>query len=66
MPLLDGSSQDTIGSNIGELHQGPTYQATKLKYGAKVANKQAVAISLKKAGQYHKRPNAQKLMGTKL
>lgn len=66
MPLDDGSSQDAISNNISELHTGGVYAKTKLKYGAKVANKQAVAISLKKAGQYHKRPSAQKLMGTKL
>jgi hypothetical protein len=66
MPLEDGSSQDDISDSIAELHTGKQYAKTKLKYGAKIANKQAVAISLKKSGKYNKRPSAQKLIGTKL
>lgn len=49
MPLKKGSSQKTISSNIRELHGGKTYAHTKAKFGAKRANKQAVAIALHEA-----------------
>jgi len=45
MPLSQGSSRATFGKNIEEFHGGKTYKKTKRKYGAKVANKQAVAVA---------------------
>lgn len=49
MPLKKGKSRKTISTNIRELHTGKTYAKTKKKYGAKKANKQAVAIALAEA-----------------
>ena len=49
MPLKKGSSQKTISRNISELHTGKTYAATKKKFGAAKANKQAIAIALEQA-----------------
>lgn len=49
MPMLDGDSKETISDNIAEFHQGKTFAKTKRKFGAKVANKQAVAASLSNA-----------------
>lgn len=49
MPLQSGHSRKTISSNIKELHHGPKYAKTKRKFGAKKANKQAVAIALDKS-----------------
>lgn len=46
MPLKSGTSNDTVSSNISELHRGKTYSRTKHKYGKKRASKQAVAIAL--------------------
>ena len=46
MPLKSGTSNDTVSSNISELHGGKTYSRTRRKYGKKRANKQAVAIAL--------------------
>jgi len=45
-PLKKGKSRKTVSSNIRELHQGKTYARTRRKFGAKKANKQAVAIAL--------------------
>jgi hypothetical protein len=47
MPLLSGKKN--IGKNISELHSGKTYAKTKAKYGKEKANKQAIAIAMKKA-----------------
>ena len=47
MPLSKGTSKRTVSKNIRELHQGKTFARTKKKFGAKKANKQAVAIALK-------------------
>jgi len=49
MPLKPGSSQNTISSNIKELHTGNTYAHTAAKFGADKANKQAVAIAMSEA-----------------
>jgi hypothetical protein len=48
MPLLAGSSNDTVSANISELHHGKTFRRTKKKYGKKKAQKQAIAIALSK------------------
>lgn len=57
-PLKKGFSKKTISKNIEELHTGKKYSATKKKFGKKIADKQAIAISLniarkskKKAGK---------------
>jgi hypothetical protein len=46
MPLKKGTSRKTVSNNIRELHEGRTYARTRKKFGAKKANKQAVAIAL--------------------
>lgn len=51
MPLKKGSSRKTVSSNIRELHGGKTYAHTASKFGKTRANRQAVAIALKKAGK---------------
>lgn len=48
MPLKSGKSKKTVSSNIKELHKGEVFQKTKKKFGAKKADKQAVAIALSK------------------
>jgi len=58
MPLKKGSSQKTISSNISELHSGKQFDKTKEKFGKKVADKQAIAIALSKAGKSNKKQNA--------
>lgn len=47
MPLDPKAS---IGENVAELHKGPQYEKTKTAHGAGVANRQAVAIAEKTAG----------------
>lgn len=57
MPLQPGSSPKVVSGNIRELHSGNTYARTKKKFGAKKANKQAVAIALsesRKSGRVKK------------
>jgi hypothetical protein len=49
MPLKPGKSRKTISSNIRELHKGKTFSRTRAKFGAKRANKQAVAIAFNEA-----------------
>ena len=51
MPLRKGTGQRTISNNLRELHGGNMYAKTKKKSGKKKANKQAVAVALKKAGK---------------
>lgn len=46
MPLHRGTSKKTVGRNIREFHAGKTYARTKRKYGAKVANRQAIAAAM--------------------
>ena len=45
MPLKRGTGRKTMSSNIREFHKGPTYAATKRKFGAARANRQAVAVA---------------------
>lgn len=49
MPLKKGTSKDTIGKNIKELHKGPRYRKTKEKFGEEKAKRQAIAIALSEA-----------------
>ena len=56
MPLKRGKSRATISGNIAELHGGATYARTMAKFGAKRANRQAVAIAMKEAGKARRRP----------
>lgn len=49
MPMTPGKSKKTVSKNIREFHGGATYQATKKKFGKKIADKQAVAASLNEA-----------------
>lgn len=46
MPIKPGSSQKIVSENIRELHEGPQFNKTRKKFGAKKANAQAVAIAL--------------------
>lgn len=59
MPLKSGSSRKTIIGNIAELHTGTVYKRTAAKHGKDVANRQAVAIAMKKAGKARKRTTAE-------
>lgn len=54
MPLRKGRSQKVLSANIRELHTGDTYRGTARKYGKEVANKQAIAIAMRKAGKSKK------------
>lgn len=56
MPLEPGASNDVVSSNISELGRGRVVGKTRRKYGKKRAHKQAVAISLAKAGRSNKKP----------
>jgi len=49
MPLQPGHSQKIISRNIRELHDGPQFERTRQKFGAKTANAQAEAIALTQA-----------------
>lgn len=51
MPLKRGSSKATIAANISELHTGRVYKRTAAKHGKDAANRQAVAIAMKRAGK---------------
>ena len=57
MPLRRGSGKSTIASNIRELHSGEQYARVKKKFGAKKANKQAVAIALSEARKGRRKKN---------
>ena len=54
MPLAKGKSRKVISANIRELHTGATYRGTAKKFGKDVANRQAVAIAMRKAGKSKK------------
>ena len=54
MPLKPGKSRSTVSGNIRELHKGKVYAKTRKKFGKKRANKQAVAIALKKSRERKK------------
>lgn len=43
MPLLKGKKN--VSRNISELHKGPRYAANKKRFGAKKANKIAIAAA---------------------
>lgn len=60
MPLLAGSSSDTVSANIDELEHGNVVGKTRRKFGKKRAQKQAIAIALKKAGKSRNQPLANK------
>ncbi len=55
MPLKKGKSKKTIKSNFHELRHGKQYKKTARKYGKKRAQKQMIAIVLKKAGKSRKK-----------
>ena len=46
MPLKKSAKKAVVGENIAEFHNGPTYAATKRKFGKAKANDQAVAVAL--------------------
>lgn len=46
MPLKRGTSKKTVSTNIREFHTGATYARTRARYGAKVANRQAIAAAM--------------------
>lgn len=48
MPLMAGTSNDVVSTNIDELEHGKVVGKTRRKYGKKRAQKQAIAIALKK------------------
>jgi hypothetical protein len=48
MSLKAGKSRKTLASNISEFHKGATFRKTEKKFGKKVADKQAVAVSYEK------------------
>lgn len=54
MPLKRGKSNKVVSANIRELHTGATYRRTARKFGKADADKQAVAIALRKAGRSKK------------
>lgn len=54
MPLMKGSSNKVVSSNIREFHKGKTYAHTAGKFGKAKANKQAIAVALKSAGKSNK------------
>jgi len=49
MPLKRGSSQATISTNIKEFRTGKTFAKTRRKFGARKAQKQAVAVAMSEA-----------------
>jgi len=49
MPLKKGSSPETVGENIAELHTGKTFAHAAKKFGKKRAQKQSVAVALNQA-----------------
>jgi hypothetical protein len=55
MPIKKGKSKKVVGENISELHSGKTHAKTQKKFGKKKADKQSVAIALKKAGKSKKK-----------
>lgn len=51
MPLQSGKSKAVISKNIEEFHSGKTYEHTEEKFGKGVADKQAIAAAMNKAGK---------------
>jgi hypothetical protein len=58
MPIKPGSGQKIVSENIWELHEGPQFDKTRRKFGAKKANAQAVAIALTQARKSNGRAKA--------
>jgi hypothetical protein len=54
MPLDPKAS---VGDNISEFHKGPTYAATKRKFGKKKANAQAIAVAMATKRRGKKKPS---------
>ena len=46
MPLKKSAKKAVVSENIAEFHGGPTYAATKRKFGREKADDQAVAVAL--------------------
>lgn len=55
MPLKAGRSQKVISKNIEEFHTGKIYPRTKAKLGKADADRQAVAVAMRKAGARRKK-----------
>lgn len=49
MPLHKGKSKRVVKENFEEFGMGPTYAATKKKFGKAKANKQRIAVVLSQA-----------------
>jgi len=58
MPIKPGNSRKIISQNIRELHEGPQFERTRKKFGAKKANAQADAIALSQARKPYGRAKA--------
>ena len=58
MPLKLGHSKKTISKNIKELHHGKEHAKTVKMHVKATADKQAVAIAMKKAGKAKSDPKA--------
>ena len=48
MPVQAGITQYVVSSNIREFHKGKTYAHTLAKFGKRRADRQAVAVALRK------------------
>lgn len=46
MPLKKGKGKKVVSENVSEFSKGATFKATKKKFGAAKARKQAVAVAL--------------------
>jgi hypothetical protein len=55
VPLKAGRSQKVISKNIEEFHTGKIYPRTKAKLGKADADRQAVAVAMRKAGARRKK-----------
>lgn len=55
MPLKSGTNKRMISANFHELRHGKQYKKTARKHGKKRAQKQMIAIVLKKVGKSRKK-----------
>lgn len=55
MPLSKKKGKKQVGKNIREFRKGATFRRTKRKFGAKKAQKQAIAVAMKAAGVSRKK-----------